>query len=83
VYTKGFVIETVQKALILTIWKRSPSLGHVNLVTTGRFIRNLPVPPETTERTKLEAYLPQERVSVPCAMHWRVRSVCAAARRSV
>jgi integrase len=35
-------------------------LGHADLVTTGRYIKNLPVPRGTTERAKLEAYLAQE-----------------------
>ena len=35
-------------------------LGHADLVTTGHYIKNLPVPRETTERAKLEAYLAQE-----------------------
>jgi hypothetical protein len=34
--------------------------GHADLVTTGRYIKNLPVPRGTTERAKLEAYLAQE-----------------------
>jgi integrase len=32
-------------------------LGHADLVTTGRYIKNLPVPRGTTAREKLEAYL--------------------------
>ena len=32
-------------------------LGHADLVTTGRYIKNLPVPRGTTARQKLEAYL--------------------------
>ena len=35
-------------------------LGHADLVTTGRYIKNLPVPRGTTEREKLEAYLARE-----------------------
>ncbi len=35
-------------------------LGHADLVTTGRYIKNLPVPRGTTEREKLEAYLALE-----------------------
>ncbi|HZO79629.1 MAG TPA: tyrosine-type recombinase/integrase [Solirubrobacteraceae bacterium] len=35
-------------------------LGHADLVTTGRYIKNLPVPRGTTERDKLEAYLARE-----------------------
>jgi integrase len=35
-------------------------LGHADLVTTARYIKNLPVPRGTTERAKLEAYLAQE-----------------------
>jgi integrase len=35
-------------------------LGHADLVTTARYIKNLPVPRGTTERAKLEAYLEQE-----------------------
>jgi site-specific recombinase XerD len=31
-------------------------LGHADLVTTGRYIKNLPVPRGTTAREKLEAY---------------------------
>jgi hypothetical protein len=34
--------------------------GHADLVTTGRYIKNLPVPRGTTERAKLEADLAQE-----------------------
>ena len=32
-------------------------LGHADLVTTGRYIKNLPVPRGTTAREKPEAYL--------------------------
>ena len=32
-------------------------LGHADLATTARYIKNLPVPRGTTERAKLEAYL--------------------------
>jgi Phage integrase family len=35
-------------------------LGHADLVTTGRYIKNLPVPRGTTAREKLEAYLAAE-----------------------
>jgi integrase len=35
-------------------------LGHADLVTTGRYIKNLPVPGGTTARAKLEAYLAAE-----------------------
>jgi integrase len=35
-------------------------LGHADLVTTGRYIKNLPVPRGTTARAKLEAYLAAE-----------------------
>ncbi|MDQ6804766.1 MAG: site-specific integrase [Actinomycetota bacterium] len=35
-------------------------LGHADLVTTARYIKNLPVPRGTTERAKLEAYLTAE-----------------------
>ncbi len=35
-------------------------LGHADLVTTGRYIKNLPVPRGTTARQKLEAYLAAE-----------------------
>jgi site-specific recombinase XerD len=35
-------------------------LGHADLVTTGRYINNLPVLRGTTEREKLEAYLAKE-----------------------
>ena len=35
-------------------------LGHADLVTTGRYIKNLPVPRGTTERAKLDAYLATE-----------------------
>jgi integrase len=35
-------------------------LGHADLVTTGRYIKNLPVPRGTTAREKLEAYLSAE-----------------------
>jgi integrase len=35
-------------------------LGHADLVTTGRYIKNLPVPRGTTAREKLEAYLATE-----------------------
>jgi integrase len=35
-------------------------LGHADLVTTGRYVKNLPVPRRTTERAKLEAYLARE-----------------------
>ena len=35
-------------------------LGHDDLATTGRYIKNLPVPRGTTEREKLEAYLESE-----------------------
>jgi integrase len=35
-------------------------LGHADLVTTGRYIKNLPVPRGTTARQKLEAYLASE-----------------------
>ena len=35
-------------------------LGHADLVTTGRYIKNLPVPRGTTAREKLEAYLASE-----------------------
>lgn len=35
-------------------------LGHADLVTTARYIKNLPVPRGTTELAKLEAYLEQE-----------------------
>ena len=35
-------------------------LGHSDLVTTGRYIKNLPVPRGTTAREKLEAYLAAE-----------------------
>jgi hypothetical protein len=35
-------------------------LGHADLVTTGRCIKNLPVPRGTTTRQKLEAYLASE-----------------------
>lgn len=35
-------------------------LGHADLVTTGRYIKNLPVPRGTTARETLEAYLAAE-----------------------
>jgi integrase len=35
-------------------------LGHADIATTGRYIKNLPVPRGTTERAKLEAYLASE-----------------------
>jgi integrase len=35
-------------------------LGHADLATTARYIKNLPVPRGTTEREKLEAYLATE-----------------------
>jgi len=35
-------------------------LGHADLATTARYIKNLPVPRGTTERAKLEAYLAAE-----------------------
>ena len=35
-------------------------LGHADLVTTGRYIKNLPVPRGTTARQKLDAYLAAE-----------------------
>jgi len=35
-------------------------LGHADLATTARYIKNLPVPRGTTERAKLEAYLATE-----------------------
>jgi integrase len=35
-------------------------LGHADLVTTGRYIKNLPVPRGTTARQKLDAYLASE-----------------------
>jgi integrase len=35
-------------------------LGHADIATTGRYIKNLPVPRGTTERAKLEAYLATE-----------------------
>jgi integrase len=35
-------------------------LGHADLVTTARYIENLPVPRGTTERQKLDAYLASE-----------------------
>jgi integrase len=35
-------------------------LGHADLVTTGRYIKNLPVPRGTTAREKLETYLAAE-----------------------
>jgi integrase len=35
-------------------------LGHADLVTTGRYIKNLPVPRGTAAREKLEAYLAAE-----------------------
>ncbi len=35
-------------------------LGHGDLATTARYIKNLPVPRGTTERAKLEAYLASE-----------------------
>jgi integrase len=35
-------------------------LGHADLVTTARYIKNLPVPRGTTERQKLDAYLASE-----------------------
>lgn len=35
-------------------------LGHADLATTARYIKNLPVPRGTTERDKLEAYLATE-----------------------
>jgi integrase len=35
-------------------------LGHADLVTTARYIKNLPVPRGTTAREKLEAYLDAE-----------------------
>jgi integrase len=35
-------------------------LGHADLATTARYIKNLPVPRGTTERAKLEAYLDAE-----------------------
>jgi integrase len=35
-------------------------LGHADIATTGRYIKNLPVPRGTTERAKLEAYLEAE-----------------------
>ena len=35
-------------------------LSHGDLVTTGRYIKNLPVPMGTTQRAKLEAYLETE-----------------------
>ena len=35
-------------------------LGHADVVTTGRYIKNLPVPRGTTAREKLEAYLAAE-----------------------
>jgi integrase len=35
-------------------------LGHADLVTTGRYIKNLPEPRGTTERAKLQVYLAQE-----------------------
>ena len=35
-------------------------LGHADLITTARYIKNLPVPRGTTERAKLEAYVAQE-----------------------
>jgi integrase len=35
-------------------------LGHADLGTTARYIKNLPVPRGTTERAKLEAYLATE-----------------------
>jgi integrase len=35
-------------------------LGHSDLTTTARYIKNLPVPRRTTERAKLEAYLASE-----------------------
>ncbi|MGZ6617568.1 MAG: hypothetical protein ACXVFQ_24475 [Solirubrobacteraceae bacterium] len=35
-------------------------LSHADLVTTGRYIKNLPVPRGTTARQKLDAYLAAE-----------------------
>jgi integrase len=35
-------------------------LGHADLVTTGRYIKNLPVPRGTTARQKLDSYLASE-----------------------
>jgi integrase len=35
-------------------------LGHADLATTARYIKNLPVPRGTTERAKLDAYLATE-----------------------
>ena len=35
-------------------------LGHADLVTTGRYVKNLPVPRGTTAREKLGAYLAAE-----------------------
>ncbi len=35
-------------------------LGHADIATTGRYIKNLPVPRGTTERAKLEAYRASE-----------------------
>jgi len=35
-------------------------LGHADRVTTGRYIKNLPVPRGTTAREKLEASLAAE-----------------------
>ncbi len=35
-------------------------LGHADIATTGRYIKNLPVPRGTTEWAKLEAYLATE-----------------------
>jgi integrase len=35
-------------------------LGHADLATTARYIKNLPVPQGTTERAKLDAYLATE-----------------------
>jgi hypothetical protein len=71
--TAAVVAPTSTTAAVAIAWKgcwhgggQNPTrgaqeyLGHADLVTTGRYIKNLPAPRGTTAREKLEAYLAAE-----------------------